>query len=144
MSGDGGLLPELRERVQREGLANVSLLGGLTAPPLREQYQYADIFLFPSTWEGSPKVLLEAAACGLPVIARKSYAPESVIDGRTGYLVASDDEFFIRLEELMRRPDLRRSFGSAGRRHAERFDWDRITEEWARIFRRLMSGTNSQ
>jgi glycosyltransferase involved in cell wall biosynthesis len=144
IAGDGGLLPELRERVQRERLANVSLLGGLAATPLRAQYQQADLFMFPSTWEGSPKVILEAAACGLPVIARKSYAPESVIDGQTGYLVASDEEFFVRLEELLQRRDLRRAFGVSGRRHAERFDWDRIAEEWARIFRRLMSGASSE
>jgi glycosyltransferase involved in cell wall biosynthesis len=142
--GEGDLLRELRERRQREGLTNVSLLGGLGAQPLREQYRCADVFLFPSTWEGSPKVLLEAAACGLPVIARKSYAPESVVDGLTGYLVASDEEFFARLEELMRRPDLRRSFGSAGRRHAGQFDWDRITEQWAQIFLRLMTGADTR
>jgi hypothetical protein len=34
------------------------------------------------------EVIHEAAACGLPVIARKNYQPETVVDGQTGYLVA--------------------------------------------------------
>jgi glycosyltransferase involved in cell wall biosynthesis len=144
IAGDGILMPDLRDRARREKLTNVSLLGALASEVLREQYQRADLFLFPSSWEGSPKVILEAAACGLPVIARKNYQPESVVDGQTGYLVASDDELFGRLDELLRRPDLRRTFGVGGRQHAERFDWDRITGQWAEIFLRLMTGVRSQ
>jgi len=137
--GDGMLASELAKCVERERLANVRLTGSLEANRLREEYQRADVFLFPSRWEGSPKVILEAAACGLPVIARKDYEPETVIDGQTGYVVASDDEVFVRLGELLRRPELRRSLGQAGRKHAERFDWDQIVRRWEEIFLSLMS-----
>jgi glycosyltransferase involved in cell wall biosynthesis len=139
IAGDGPMAEELRARVQREGLCNVVLAGLLGAESLRQQYQRADVFLFPSAWEGSPKVILEAAACGLPVIARKNYEPETVIHGQTGYLVASDEELFACLGELLCRPDLRRTLGMAGRKHSERFDWDPITRRWEEIFLRLMS-----
>ena len=89
--GEGLMGDELKARIERERLSNVRLAGLLEAEELKQQYQQADIFLFPSTWEGSPKVLLEAAACGLPVIARNNYQPETVVDGETGYLVGSDD-----------------------------------------------------
>jgi glycosyltransferase involved in cell wall biosynthesis len=111
----------------------------LQAEELKAQYRQADIFLFPSTWEGSPKVLLEAAACGLPVIARNNYQPETVVDGETGYLVSSDDELFVRLQELLSRPDQRRKLGEAGRKHSERFDWDPITRRWEEVFLDLMA-----
>jgi glycosyltransferase involved in cell wall biosynthesis len=135
--GDGVSATELKERARREMLANVTLLGALSPEGLRDQYQKADIFFFPSTWEGSPKVILEAAACALPVIARQSYQPESVISGQTGFLATSDAELFGRLGELLLSPEMRRSLGGAGRKHVEVFDWDRIVPQWADIFLRL-------
>src|SRR5439155_1750450 len=81
--------------------------------------------------------LVILAACGLPVIARKNYQPETVIEGETGYLVSSDQELYSRLQELLRSPDLRKKLGRAGRKHAERFDWDLITRRWEEIFLEL-------
>jgi glycosyltransferase involved in cell wall biosynthesis len=135
--GEGLLGNQLMTRAADEKLANVSLLGSTAEKDLRPQYQNADVFLFPSTWEGSPKVILEAAASGLPVIARNSYEPETVIDGQTGYLVGSDEELFARLEQLLKYPDLRRALGQGGRRHSRQFDWDVITQQWEGIFLRL-------
>jgi len=133
--GDGVLAQELRSRAP--SLANVVMRGTLARDAIREEYRAADIFLFPSRWEGSPRVLLEAAASGLPVIARKDYEPESVIDGTTGFLVGDDDEMITRLAQLLARPDLRRTFGQSGRSHALRFSWDAITRQWEAIFTRL-------
>jgi glycosyltransferase involved in cell wall biosynthesis len=135
--GDGLMAAELEERVQRVKLTNVRFARDLDVSALREQYRAADIFLFPSHWEGSPKVILEAAACGLPVIARADYQPETVLDGRTGYLGRGDDELLAHLERLIASPDLRRSMGRAARAHIEKFDWDPITRRWEEIFLRL-------
>ena len=88
--GEGLMADELKERIEREHLGNVRLAGLLGADELKQQYRHSDIFLFPSTWEGSPKVLLEAAACGLPVIARNDYQPETAVNGESGYLVGSN------------------------------------------------------
>jgi glycosyltransferase involved in cell wall biosynthesis len=133
--GDGVLAQELRERAK--GLANVILRGTLGRSEVREEYRTADIFLFPSRWEGSPRVLMEAAASGLPVIALRDYEPESVIDGKTGFLTASDDDLMERLGELLSKPDLRRTFGEAGRSHMAQFSWDVITRQWETIFTSL-------
>jgi glycosyltransferase involved in cell wall biosynthesis len=139
LAGEGLMKDELRMRIEREQLHNVKLAGLLGVEQLKQQYQQADIFLFPSMWEGSPKVLLEAAACGLPVIARRNYQPETIVDGETGYLVGSDDELFVRLQELLSRPERRRRFREAGRRHSENFDWTPVTRRWEEVFLDLMS-----
>jgi glycosyltransferase involved in cell wall biosynthesis len=139
IAGEGLMADELKARIERERIGNVTLTGLLAAEQLKRQYQQADIFLFPSTWEGSPKVLLEAAASGVPVIARKNYQPETVVHGETGYLAGSDDELFTRLQELLSHPERRRKFGEAGRRHSELFDWDPITRRWEEVFLDLMS-----
>jgi glycosyltransferase involved in cell wall biosynthesis len=81
--------------------------------------------------------LLEAAASGLPVIARKDYEPESVIDGKTGFLAATDDELMAHLAQLLASPHLCRTLGEAARCHASRFNWDVIAREWETVFTRL-------
>jgi glycosyltransferase involved in cell wall biosynthesis len=133
--GDGVMAQELRVRAKK--LENVVMRGSLGREAIREEYRAADIFLFPSNWEGSPRVLLEAAASGLPVIARKDYEPESVIDGKTGFLAAEDDELMARLAQLLASPDLRRTLGQAARCHMSRFSWDVITRQWETMFTRL-------
>ena len=133
--GDGVMCEELRDRAG--SLANVEMRGTLGRAGIREEYRSADIFMFPSRWEGSPRVLMEAAASGLPVIARKDYQPESVIDGATGFLVAEDGEMMTRLGQLLADADLRRRFGQSGRSHIARFSWDVITRLWEAIFTRL-------
>jgi glycosyltransferase involved in cell wall biosynthesis len=137
--GDGVMARELEAKVQADGLANVTFARGLDNAALCKQYRGSDIFLFPSHWEGSPKVILEAAACGLPVIARRDYRPETVVDGQTGYLGGSDDELLDLLSKLITNPDLRRDMGRASRALAERFDWDPIARQWEEIFVRLAS-----
>jgi glycosyltransferase involved in cell wall biosynthesis len=139
IAGTGEMLEQLNQRIEEERLSNAKLLGPLSAERLKLEYQKTDIFLFPSSWEGSPKVILEAAACGLPVIARQNYSPETVINGETGYLVASDHELFARLGELIDCPNQRRKFGEAGRRHSELFDWDPITRRWEEAFLDIMA-----
>lgn len=135
--GDGPIAGELRERVAEAGLRNVCLRGPLQAESLRAEYQAADVFLFPSRWEGSPKVILEAAACGLPVIARNDFAPETVIEGVTGFRAESNEEVLDRLGRLLKNPQLRRELGNNGRWHSEKYDWGRITRQWERVFAQL-------
>lgn len=133
-AGDGMMKAELQSYAERDGLKNVEFLGLLRPDRLREEYRKADIFLFPSKWEGSPKVILEAAACGLPVIARQNYEPETVIHDHTGYLANSDAEILERLEHLLRDPQRRHSLGAAARKHSESFDWDVISRQWEETF----------
>lgn len=137
IAGSGPLEPELAARIARENLCNASLLGMLNQERLRDEYRAADIFLFPSTWEGSPKVILEAAACGLPVVVRNDYAPETVRHRVTGYAAASNNEILSSLDMLISNADLRTRLGRAARGHAEKYDWDLITAQWAQRFAEL-------
>jgi glycosyltransferase involved in cell wall biosynthesis len=137
IAGHGLLAEELKQRIAREGLRNVALLGPLGADKLKAEYQRADVFLFPSAWEGSPKVILEAASCGLPVIVRNSYSPETVVHEVTGFQAGSDDELLASLKLLLTNPELRRKLGHSGRLHSRRYDWDLITAQWEEAFERV-------
>ncbi|HTV26215.1 MAG TPA: glycosyltransferase family 4 protein [Xanthobacteraceae bacterium] len=63
----------------------------LSAEKLRERYQNADVFVFPSYFEGFGLVLTEAMACGLPVIATTSTIGPDIIDDTCGRLVSVGD-----------------------------------------------------
>jgi len=139
--GDGVLADELKR--DGNGLKNLAFVRALDAAALREEYRRSDIFLFPSRWEGSPKVILEAASCAVPVIARRDYQPESVVHEQTGLLGSSDEEVLEHLATLLAAPDLRRKMGVAGRAHVAQFDWDIVTRRWEDIFERLARGNEA-
>jgi glycosyltransferase involved in cell wall biosynthesis len=137
--GDGMMAPMLQARSAK--LGNVEMKGSLSVPAVREEYRRADVFLFPSRWEGSPKVIAEAAACGLPVLARKNYEPETVVDGQTGYLVGEDAELFAHLESMFTHREECRAMGLRGREHVAAFDWDIVVRKWEEVFIRLAGGS---
>jgi glycosyltransferase involved in cell wall biosynthesis len=113
--------------------SNVVFLGHLNAAQLGTEMRRARIFFFPSELEGHPQVLGQAAACGLPCVARSSYHPDYVVDGVTGLLVSSDEQMSEALSRLIGERDLRIRMSSAAIKHAEKFDWNRIAEQWQQI-----------
>lgn len=138
--GEGRLRGHIEAEMVRQRLSNVVLTGPLAAERLRYEYRQADVFFFPSSFEGSPKVIVEAAACGVPVICRSSYSPETVLQGVTGFQADSDDELFGYLKLLVNNADLRARMGRAGRQHSHKFDWDPITKHWRQAFWGLARG----
>lgn len=84
----------------------------------------SDVFVLPSFREGTPRVVTEAMAAGLPIVATDiAGIPEQVADGVNGYLVAPGDASALadRLGELLDDPDRRATFGSASRTRADTF-----------------------
>ncbi len=105
IGGDG---PE-RNRLERmSGRMNlkgsVSFTGHLSRNRLLEQLQKADAFVLPSLFEAFGIVLIEAMACGLPLIATRSGGPEEIITGETGLTVETNNPQSLAnaMEALMR------------------------------------------
>lgn len=141
--GDG---PE-RSRLERQAAGvgeRVRFLGALDPPAVAEWMQRASLLAAPSVTardgdaEGLPTVIVEAAACGLPVVAtRHSGIPEAVVDGETGFLVAENDPAALseRIALLLASADLREPMGTAARRLAEeKFDLRRQTARLEQIY----------
>ncbi|HUG90197.1 MAG TPA: glycosyltransferase, partial [Planctomycetaceae bacterium] len=123
--------PELaRLRRVAHGLGidgRVMFMGSLPQDQLPQYYSAADICVLPSFYESFGLAALEAAACGIPVVAsRVGGLPTIVNDGETGYLVTwrCPGPFQERLEVLLRNEHLRRQMGLAARRHAETLSWE--------------------
>lgn len=85
----------------------------------------ADVFVFPSLIEGMPLVVLEAMACGIPVITTPHGPGDILRDGIDGFFVPIRDPEAIaaRLEQLYRDPSLREQMGRNAREQALRHTW---------------------
>lgn len=140
--GDGEEREGLERLVRERGLgAAVRFVGAVPNEALPDYYAAADIVCCPSIvdsrgdTEGLPVVALEAAACGLPVVAsRVGGMAEAVRDGETGILVPQKDPAALAaaVVGLLEDPARRRRMGERGRRMVEEeFTWDGIARRFA-------------
>ena len=121
--GDGDDHDRVAATISDLGLsAQVKLLGRLEPGGVRDRLHESEALLHASLAEGIPNVVLEAMACGLPVVATDVVGTgEAVTDGREGFLVAPRDPeaMAAALERLWIDRDLRRRMGQAGRQRVE-------------------------
>jgi glycosyltransferase involved in cell wall biosynthesis len=91
--GDGELRPELMSLAQELGLADVLDLPGFHENPYAFM-RSASVFALSSDWEGLPGVLIEALACGCPIVATdcETGPREILCDGKFGRLVSPGDD----------------------------------------------------
>jgi glycosyltransferase involved in cell wall biosynthesis len=102
-------------------------------------YRSAQARVYPSRYEGFGLPLLEAMACGTPVIAaRTSSIPEVV--GDAAVLLDPDDEegWIAAIESVLEDAPHRARLQSAGASRAREFSWRRTAEETARVYRGLL------
>jgi glycosyltransferase involved in cell wall biosynthesis len=105
----------------------VTHVSALSSEALRDHYRRADVFVFPSFFEGFGLVLLEAMACGLPAIASTATAGADVLTEASGRLLPPGD--LDGLVDALRLFDKNRgalpAMGRAARKTAEECTWDR-------------------
>jgi glycosyltransferase involved in cell wall biosynthesis len=133
----GNRNPAVEEEVKNlfTSVANkVHFTGFLEGAALARAYASADVFLHCSVTETFGLVVLEAMACGLPVVARAAGGPIDILRGGSGgFLVSSEDEeaFVEKTTLLIQNQPLRSSMSAAARRHAESTTWDQINNRVA-------------
>ena len=123
---------ELNALISKLGLTErVTFMGATTNVP--SVLVNADIFAFPSAYEGFGLSLGEAMSMGLPAVGYKSCSAvnELIIDGKTGILCDDGVEPFARaLEKLMMSQELRIQMGQAGRERMRQFAPEIIWNQW--------------
>ncbi len=134
--GDGPEKEALQEQAQRLGIGErVQWLGAKEDPfPF---YRAAEIFVLPSRYEGTPNVLLEAMACGLPVLVSDgSPGPlEWVEEGISGKVVPVENAQALAdaLLELIRDPALRKRLGQAAKSRVAECAPEKAVPVWEQV-----------
>lgn len=144
--GDGPLRADLEREAQAGGLESRVQFCGATAD-VRPYLSSFDVLALPSLSEGMGRVLMEAMAMNVPVVAsRTGGVPEVVTDGETGLLVSPGDPAALAegLAALLGDEAGRRAMAERARRRvAEEFSLDRMIRSVEQIYMDLVAGSES-
>ncbi len=137
--GDGPEANAIKEEIVVLGLEkNVKLIPHLDRMALREALWRADIFVQASLSDALPNSILEASACGLPVVSTLAGGiPEAVLHEKSGLLVASGDvtHFQKAMLQLVENVTLRKAFGKQGRQFMmENFSAEQECKKWEAFY----------
>ena len=137
IAGDGACMADLQATARELGVEDHALFLGQVRD-VRALLEGASLFVLPSLTEGVSLTLLEAMACGLPVVAtRVGGTPEVVVDGETGLLVSptSPAELAQAILNLLQDPERSRQMGVKARQRIEQyFDIRHMVSKYEAIY----------
>ena len=135
--GAGEERQRLEQRAQDRSVpSRVTFTGAIPNDQLAAWYSAADMLVLASSREGWANVLLEAMACGAPVVATDTGGTREVISDQVGVLVRerSAEAIAAGVEKLIDMAPAR----AAVRAYAEGFSWDATSEQQLLLFRRMV------
>ncbi len=141
--GEGAQRPTLERMVAERGLARrVRFFDWVPRGEITDHYRRADIFATATTWEGMPNTVLEAMACGLPIVGTQAPGLQELVqESVNGYLVPLKDPVALAdaLALLIDNGYERRRMGRQSRLLAERqFAWEQIAAQYVDVYRAVL------
>lgn len=133
---DGGLLP-LKKMVRELKIEDKTLfLGPLYGRDKLEAYVDADVYVLPSVYETFPMTILEACACGTPVIATDSCGIADIIDGKVGIVVPRDTNSLSKaIKTIVNDDKKKQEFCQGGKSLVcDIFNWNRVIYQLEKIY----------
>ena len=141
--GDGPLRAQAAAMLAAENAGALAWLAG-SRDDVPRLLRGLDVFVLPSLAEGISNTILEAMACGLPVVAtRVGGNPELVIEGETGLLVSAADPVTLAdaVGNYLHDPALARRHGRAGRERVERqFSLHAMVQRYLAVYDEVLAG----
>lgn len=138
VAGRGSQRPHLERLVDELGLRGVRFLGGIPPEAMREQYASADLYLNASRIDNMPLSLLEAFACGLPVVTTDAGGIPFIADNRrTARVVPVDDHEALAAAalDLLRDPAEALRLADAARAEClARYTWPAVRDRWLALY----------
>ena len=136
IAGTGNLNDVLKKQTDELCLTDsVYFLGELRGKDLLKAYQSANVFVLPSLNEGMSNALLEAMACGLPVIVTDTGGTKELVSAN-GIIVEkkSADALYNALLKLSTSPDQCIEMGKKSRKIAENMSWNNMAEQYYELY----------
>lgn len=123
---------------RRDAPESVRWLGAISREELPDLFRRAHVFVFPSFFEGLAQVQVEAAACGLPIIATTASGGEEIVtEGQTGFIIeaGNSDQLVERMHQFIERPALAFEMRERAVKRAARWSWSNYGGRWQKIIR---------
>jgi glycosyltransferase involved in cell wall biosynthesis len=139
--GDGPIRPELELHVRDKGLEdNVVFTGRVTEEEKASLLWASSVFVTPSLQEGFGIVLLEAMACGLPIIAFDLPVYRELMDSHCGFLIRLKDSHAMAMQiaRLLQDHETREKISLHNLKHAQQFRWDTMAELEEQVLRSVI------
>jgi glycosyltransferase involved in cell wall biosynthesis len=138
--GDGPARGQIEALLVAHGLTSRVRLAGYTSN-LWSLMKRASVLVSPSRFEGSPNVVLEAMACGCPLVVSDIEAHRELLDATTAILVSPDEPHAIArgIEAVLTDPDAASRRVAAARSRAERHALPLIAEQYSGVYREVLS-----
>ncbi len=148
IAGSGDHLDALKRFSRRIGIAErVEFKGWVTEEEKVKILQQAHVFVTPSSKEGWGVTVIEANACGTPVIATNVPGlRDAVRDGETGFLVPHGDirSLARRIIEVLKNPDLRNQMSMKSVEWARKFNWDDSARAFLQVITEVVAGQSGK
>lgn len=139
LMGDGDLKSDVEKRISESGLKEkIKLTGWVSHEDLPKYLNFLKLLVMPSYTEGLPNTMLEAMACGTPVLATKVGAiPDIIEDTRTGFLMENNSPECIanNIIRALEHPDLQKIAKDAGSFVKHEFTYEAAIEKYSSVFR---------
>jgi glycosyltransferase involved in cell wall biosynthesis len=134
--------PQAREETRRLGLADrVLFLGEIPDADLPALYNGAQAFVFPSLYEGFGLPVLEAMACGVPVVCSNTSSMPEIVGDAAIILDPQDvDAWVATLTEVLNREALRAEMRRKGQERAKMFSWEETARNTWHVYQAALEG----
>ena len=137
--GDGNLMSELKSLTQKLGIANqVNFFGRIESEQMPDIYRSNNIFVMASQHEGMSNAMLEALACGLPIITTRCEGVEELID-KNGIIVEQADSKSISeaIKKLAADNQQLNQMSLAAVEKAKEYSWDSAAQKYLQLYKEL-------
>ncbi|MEO1021628.1 MAG: glycosyltransferase family 1 protein [Bacteroidota bacterium] len=143
----GGGYPEntvLPELVKSLNVQSVTFKGFIPDDELRSFYAGADLFLYPSKYEGFGFPPLEAMACGTATVSSKAGSLEEVLGYGAITVSPESHTLAMAVETVMRQPNLKKDLEQRAVQRASEFTWQKSAEKHLAVFEKALSNVRLQ
>ncbi|MBQ8057954.1 MAG: glycosyltransferase [Ruminococcus sp.] len=135
MIGDGDMQDVVKEEIKKCNLQNVKLTGRIPNSQVYEHMKNNDLFLMTSKNEGLPKVIQEAAQCGLPSIyIGECYDVDFIESGINGIKVMTIDEMIEKIQFLLDNPQELKNMSQNAIESVQDYLWPNLISDYERYF----------
>lgn len=145
IAGKGSQEENLRKLTKRLGLkSNIDFLGYISGEEKYSYFKAVDLCVVPSRYESFGITILEAMACGKPVIASDVGNIPSLVDENSGILFESENEKDIaqKIIYLLKNQDLQDRMSLNAEKRVKEFDWNKIALKTKKIYSELIDSKN--